>query len=521
MKTIQHGPFLGLNNRLPDTALHVKDKGDYLSVAENIDINNAGNIKLRESESLVQAMTGAHSMFENYLVRSSVLYTYTLDPYAETFAKSLTSNARVTWVREGSDIYYSNGTDSGRITAGTFYPLGLPTPAAPVCSGIAGTLYAGTYQVAVSFYNNVTGEESGISPSSNPELTNDGGLSVALPSLVAGATHVNVYLSTVNGSVPLLVGSYTGATKDIASIPATTREANVRFEAPLPAGRLFMSGQKLCSIVGKLVYVGLPYRFGYYDIVAGYLEFPDNVAIAIENQGGTYIATEKKTHWFPGDVALTQDMVRDPLPFGGVVGTEFRSPMDTTCGWFSKEGFVLADVQGLAACVTYDVLDQTAPEEGVSNVRSTNGYVRVYSCGYTLNLENKAVTQYLDYDFTSFYGDYGTKADGLYVLTGNPSGVAAKACLGKQNFGTEALKHMPATYLGVDAEEAMRLQVVTPEHDYTYDARSSGADLRIQRVDSGKGLRSSWFTLTVYNQSGSDFTLTSVSFAPVASGRRI
>jgi hypothetical protein len=43
----------------------------------------------------------------------------------------------------------------------------------------------------------------------------------------------------------------------------------------------------------------------------------------------------------------------------------------------------------------------------------------------------------------------------------------------------------------------------------------------VQRVDVGKGLRENYYGLKVYNTEGSDFTLASVSFAPVASSRRI
>jgi len=522
MKTTPIGPFLGLNNRLPDTELFLKDKGFYLSIAENIDINNAGKIKRREAEVLVQAMTGAHSMFESYLVRDSVLYTYTMEPYAETFAKSLTSNARMSWHEEGADIYYSNGTDSGRITGGTFYPLGLPTPVAPTVSTTTGTLMAGTYQVAVSYYNNVTGEEGGVSPSNNPVLATVGGLVVTLPAPATGATHGNVYLSTVNGSVPFLAGTYvTGtASATFSAMPATTREAPQRFEAPLPAGRLFFSNGRLCSFSDNRVYVGLPYRYGYYDIVAGWIEFNDPVTVGAANQLGTYVATEVNTYWLPGDLGDVKDTLTEPFPFGGVLGTEWRHPATTDIGWFSENGFIVANTQGQAVPVTFDVLDiDTVPVEGCSNVRWTDGYVRVYSCGYCLNLESNAVTEYLGYDFTSFAGDYGTKADGVYVLTGGPD-IAWRYGLGKQNFGSEAIKYMPAIYLGCSSPEPLSVRIKTADgDDYDYEARSCSDTIKQHRVDPGLGLESNWFDLELFGKS--DFTLASISFAPTASTRRI
>lgn len=138
-----------------------------------------------------------------------------------------------------------------------------------------------------------------------------------------------------------------------------------------------------------------------------------------------------------------------------------------------------------------------------------------------MNLENKAVTQYTDWGFTSTSEGYGTLADGIYLLE-SIGDVDAHISLGKENFGSESLKRMPAAYLGVSSDEPMMLRVNTSDGDeYDYEARGSDASMRIQRVDVGKGLRDNWFSLEIRNVDGSDFTLASVSFAPVASGRRI
>lgn len=537
MKTTPIGPFLGINNRLPDTALRkntAQVSGNYLTVAENVDIDNAKRLRRREVEENIQSMTDGHSLYmtsdtAGYLMRGSSLYAITLPTYTQSFVKLMSNSDKLSWLEAGDDLYCSNGTDAWRITAGLFFPMGLPTPAAPTCTQIAGTLFKGTYQVSVAHYNSVTKEEGGVSPSANPVLATDGGLRIPLPAATTGGTHINLYLSTVNGSIPVWVGTYAAGTTfvDVISPPTSKQEAPQRYEEPLPAGELFMSNGRLCSFKDKMVYVGIASRPGYYLPAEGYIPFPETVAVAIENQGGTYIATTSNTHWFPGDLGDVKDIVRDPLPFGAVPGTAWRHPATTDCGWFSDNGFIVANVQGEALPVTFDVLDISAvPTSGVSNVRWTNGYVRVYSCGYCLNLENNHPTQYVGYDFTSFAGNYGIKADGLYTLTSSKT-VAAPIGLGKQNFGTEELKHLPTIYLGVASSEPMEMQVKWPDprtgdvQDFTYPARNSGTETRIQRVDVGKGARSNWFDLTVYNQSGSDFTLASVSFTPLASGRRI
>lgn len=528
MKTTPIGPYLGINNRLPDFDLRISTRqisGNYLRRAENVDVDNSGNLRRRESELLVQALTGAHSLYltsatAGYLVRDSVLFAITLPTYGESFAKTLTSNDPVSWLPVGDDLYFSNGTDSGRITQGLFFPLGLPTPDAPACNAVGGSLTAGTYQVAISYYNSVTGEEGGISASSNPVLA--GGVQVALPAETTGATHANVYVSAADGSVPMLARSVAlgAATTTFTTPPTQGRESNGRYEDPLPAGTLFSSNGRLCSFSGSTVYVGLPFRPGYYLPAEGYIPFPAEVSIAIENQAGTFIAADK-TYWVPGDLGNIEMALATVLPYGAVPGTAFSSPNKSEVGWFGVQGFVIGKTSGEVEAPMSDHIDQTPPASGVATIRTTKGYRRVLAAGWCMNLDRGATTQYVGFDFNSFAGEYGLKSDGLYALSGG-TGVDAVIGLGKTDFGSEELKHLPAVYLGVDALEPMLLAVSVPNGmNYSYTARASGEDLRIQRVDPGKGLRANWYDLSVYNTDGSDFTLATVSFAPVASGRRI
>lgn len=522
MKTTSLGPWLGINNRLPDFALHVDKTGDFLRDAENIDIDNKGNILRRRAASLVQAMGDAHSLHGNYLMRGSSLYAITLPSYTQDFAKLLSSDDKVSWLDVHGDTFYSNGTDSGRITGGLFYPLGMVTPAAPACVGVGGGMFAGRYKVAVAYRNSVTGEESGLSPATVHTLATDGGLRVTMPGASTGATHVNVYVSTLNSEIMFFAASYAigTATVDFSTQPDAGRQGNERFEAPLPAGRLFISNNRLCSIAGPMIYVGLPYRYGYYLPASGYIPFPANVSIAIENQGGTYIAADK-TYWLPGDLGNIEGPLRDVLPYGAVPGTEFRHPTEPTVGWFGADGFVLAGIDGTVKAATSDNIDLTAPAEGCATVRDSGGYLRVIACGWCMNLENAAATRYTGFDFTALSGDYGIADDGLYLLEGSGP-VAAMAALGKNDFGSENEKRMPAIYLGCTGETPLELGITTPDaEDYRYAARSNGEILDIHRVDPGKGLKANWFDLTIRNVDGADFTLASVSFAPVASSRRI
>lgn len=528
MKTQPIAPVLGINNRLPDFALGT-DKGRWLREADNVDIDNAGRVRRRDGVALVQAMTGAHSVYATsattgYLVRASTLYSFVTTPtYAETLVKILTVDTAVHYAKHNGVLYYSNGTDSGKIAAGTWYPWGLPTPSSPAVAATTGTLKVGKYQVAIRYYNSTTGEAGGLSASSVRDVAITGGIRVTLPGATPGATHVQVFVSDLNGSQTYLsaTAAAANATADISSLSGRTTTGESEYIEPMPAcTNLFVYKGKLCGTNGSRLYYGASFRPGYYVPDDGYVDFESAVSVAIPNRNGVYAVTSDLTYWMAGDIKAV-DRLDTPLPYGGIYGTGFRVPHNGSVGWFGKNGLVIGDEQGQVLAVTQDAVDVSPSGAGCSVVLETRGFRRVVSNGYCINLETSAVSTYSDFAFTSFSGVFGTKADGLYLLTGTQK-VDAHISLGKEDFGTEEVKALPSCYLGVSSDAPMELRVTTPDaEDYRYEARSSTTEMRVQRVDPGKGLCANWYDLSIYNTEGSVFTLASVSFAPVASGRRI
>ena len=245
------------------------------------------------------------------------------------------------------------------------------------------------------------------------------------------------------------------------------------------------------------------------------------MAIVIPAQNGIYV-TADKTYWLAGQDLADVQMIQDVLPYGAVTGTGFSVPNKPVVGWFGERGFVLADINGQVTEASAENVNVTVPVSGSSTVLEEGGYRRVLSCGYCMNLENLGVTRYdANYNFNSFSRGHGLHTDGLRKLTGGSGKVPAFIDLGEDNFGTENIKRIPALYLGASSSEVLNVQLVTPRHDYTYRARSCSDELKIHRVDPGRGLRSNWFNITVSNTDGSNFTLASVSFAPIDSARRI
>jgi hypothetical protein len=528
-KTKPLGPFLGINNRLPEFALHVDTKGDYLAAADNVYIDNAGKLHSRAGTLLLHELAGAHSLLmisdtTGYLVRNSSLYTVSLPTYAETLVKALSSDATMSYVKVFGQWHYSNGVDSGRLEGAVSVPMALPTPAAPTLSVIAGGLLVGTYLVAVSYCRKSAGvllEEGGISGYTTGLQTATGGFRATLPGAADGATHINIYISACNGSLPYLLASVaTGtATYDAIALPAG-REASGRIEAPLPPGTLFEHAGRLCSFAGNALFIGSPYQPGYYLPASGIVAFPSPVKVAVSAQTGVFVAADK-TYWIPGDLGDVQGQIVDALPYGAVPNTVFHVPGKPLVGWFGEKGIVIAGPQGDAKAVMEAAIDLTPPETGNVVVFEADGCTRVVSCGWCLNLETNAATTYSDWSFTSVSGRYATKADGIYA-TDVPGNSDARIDFGKLDFDTEAIKRMVAAYLGVISELPMRLTVQLPgEVEYTYVARDASSALQMQRIDTGRGLRFNWVGLVLENSEGCAFSLASVSFAVIKTKRTI
>jgi len=535
MKTTPIGPFLGINHYLPDFSLSTEN-GDWLRDAENVDLDNSGWPSRRAALLQIQAMTDAHSLYmltptDGYLVRGTAMYAVTLAPsYSETLFRVLTSGAAVSWQEYDGKLYYASATDSGKIISGVRYPMGLPTPAAPNCTTIPGALYDGAYQIGVSYSNSVTGEEGGISASSNPLLPAAGGIRITLPGAATGATHVNVYFSTTNGSIPMWIGSYAVGTAavDVVAEPTRLREGIFKDEEPLPNGtRLFLFNGQLCSVSGKNLYYGIPYKPGYCLKTNKRVPFESDIGIAIGNQSGLYVSAGK-TYFMDGRQIGPDMDTRVILHYGAVPGTEFviESAISEALiiGWFGARGIVFADTSGAITEVMAQTIKQTPPASGVSVVVEENGeeYRKVVSCGWCVNVKTKAASRYSAWPVTSASRGYVTVPTGVCTLSGGAAKIEGHISLGKKNFRGENLKHLPACYIGAVSATPMELRVTTPDHeDYHYEARSCGDDLQIHRIDPGKGLRANWYDLSLYNTEGSYFALTSFSFAPAVSGRRI
>lgn len=528
MKSQKIDRFLGMNTRLPEFSLVVRDVGRYVRDALNVMFNKDGSVESRMPISLIAAITGAHSLYGNYLVRASSLYRFTVTDgaYSEQLVWLLSTNERMSYTLAGGMLFMSNGVERLRLNReGELVEWGLPAPAAPLLSASSAGLPKASYQVALAY---TTQEEEGcLSPASM--IDNAEGVRVTMPPGISGATHVNVYVTGVNGNVPMFCASVPlgEVAYEITSLP-TGREASRRIEALLPAGtRVFEYNGRMCSVLGKTLYVGLPYRHGYYLPAEGSISFTSDIQIAVGNQAGIYIATSEKTQFFVGADPTKVDSIVDVLPYGGVAGTEFDHPTDANVGWFSAKGFVTADNSGVIKELMVNTIADPVASGAATCVLTAGAdgkknYLAM-GCGWIINLDTQGASRLADAlgVFNSFSGDYALSNAGLCKFDA-AGDVEAFVDLGKEDFDNEHEKHMPAAYIGAASTAPVILDVTTSSGvTYSYPARSFSTGLNVHRADAGKGLRDNWFWLKIKNSDGGLLKLASLSFGATKTPRKI
>lgn len=523
MSTVKFDRFLGMNTKLPDYGLTSTDRrqpGRWVRDALNVDFRNDGSVVRRRSFDLIDDTAGAHSVFEDLLVRDGALYRFTVAPYTQTFIQLLSTNATMSYCRIGANLYMSNGVDSFRMREdGELVPWALPAPDAPVVTQISGELSPGRYGVQFVYCNE---DEEGVLSEITWVETGDalsGGFRVFLPPALPYAEHVSIFITGNDGAVPLRCASVACAdgTYDIVARPSG-REAHSRIESPLPPGtRVFNANGRLCSVSGKRIWFSVPYRAGYCEAGSSYVEFESNVKMAIGAEQGVYVAA-KHTHFLLGKDIATAELVRDVLNYSAVPGTEFAHPDKPMVGWFGDDGAVLAGPDGTVEELMADKVEVTAPSLGHSMILNNRELTLVVSCGWAVNLSSGALSRY-DTTVLSSSDSVVANANGLMTLGAEP--VEASLDLGSENFKAPNEKYMPTIYIGAASEGPMATNVTVKDQVYTYYARSYSETINVERIEPAKGLRSNWFGLALINPEGVDFELESIHFAPAASTRRI
>lgn len=147
---------------------------------------------------------------------------------------------------------------------------------------------------------------------------------------------------------------------------------------------------------------------------------------------------------------------------------------------------------------------------------------------WVFNVDAGGSSSYSNFEFNSYakIGDkyYGASPNGIFELDGDTDDgapIRAVIGLGKRDFGSAMRKTISHAYIGMSATGNLFLKVIAEGAEYIYKTRDFSAEMQQQRISCGKGLKSNYVWLDIYNEGGADFEIDTVEFHVADLSRRI
>lgn len=528
-----------------------------LAVATNVDIDKSKRVARRAGYTK-RNTSAAHSLWAKYdlalFVSGTSLLQLHTDLTSAAVKTGLTSSLRMSYAQAAGRTYFSNGADSGVFEAGAARAWGLPVPALPTVSLVAGSFPPGTYQYSATHFD-ADGQESGAKAAGTIEVGVNAGLSFAFPvSSDARVASKGLYLSTPNGEVLYLAATVANATTAInvvneADVLALNLPLLTQFLSAPPAGQLvgYYKGRMFVA-VGNTLYPSEPYAYELFDL-RNYIALDGQITLlaTIEDKRmatleGFFVGTDKSCGILAG--SGPDDFKYVPkTDYGAVPGA-----LDYADGSLYGDGS--SGARALPMWLTAQGVCVGLPNMEINNLTRTkfsfdasgqgaalfmpgpNRFVALSQSplAIVMHTEVQALTQYSNYAFNSlaqFNGRYfGASGSGIFELVGDTDDgapIASVVRLGITDFNTTFLKAVDRLYVGYRALKDMLVRVFTDETTITSYTLPATAETGIHtgRVKVGKGLSSRYWQIELQNTAGADFQIDVVDVKTTPYQRRI
>ena len=381
--TIDLGKFpFGMNNIAKETSL---PEGS-LREAINVDIDDAGNTRLREGYELLYSGSGIGSLYERYF-REGTELKYLNDDNTATVVTNVEGKVRYTKLNER--IYYTDGYSNGILDGIVSTPLSVETPKTfEVAHSSIGSLEPGLYLVTCA-YLSPEGILSGAPITTEIKLFSTGGITVTVPQPIIPG---KIVIYCTPGNSPVLheqaILNYGINTYTISSIGKSVRTCSTQFMDPMPPGQIieYYKG-KLYIAHGNELWFSEPHRYGLTIPSKNFFYFPDRITVCVAVDNGIYVVSDKT--YFITFSKTEEATMKEVSQNKAVEGTSLKIPGSSfgfefesdLAYWFSEEGAVVGLPNGQIHNLTDDVLavsDNTS-KVGTSLQREYNGIKQIIS----------------------------------------------------------------------------------------------------------------------------------------------
>lgn len=386
------GRFKGLNNvndpmRGPVADQYGRrDSWEWQSVADNIDITDASSVVLRKgytsflvgTDITASYSTAAHTHL--FIIDNGVLKKVFEDGSVLNLATGLEGTAY--WTEINSTVYLSCGVSKYQIDfSGEIAVWGVPTPSSPNLALTSGHLYAGSYQVCVT-YSDSFGREGGASLSVLITLPAEGGISITdIPTLSGYAA--NVYVTDMDGTVFYLATSLNGQTALVINYPVLGRELTTDdFDVP-PDNSTYMAPLNAILYVAEyfpsenqtVFWATAPMGYHLFNYNSDYFILPGEVTQVFGANIGLVITTHLRIYVYDNEKIV------QVAEYGAVPGQHADLGADGKVYFWTKRGLCKAAPFENLTESNVSVAPGTYAGGGVINMGGYQKYIAVIKQG--------------------------------------------------------------------------------------------------------------------------------------------
>lgn len=368
MKSKNIFPILGMNT-VSDTA---RQQGNFVRIANNIDINPNGTIELRSGKDKVSDMS-IHHLWQSPLHKDVFGlydgYWCVVNPYDWT-VKKLTEvgNAPLYHALVNNRVVVAGQHGLYEYDGQTAKPLTIPTPPPPVVqgtkqgqdfgeyvSGLDETAHrARTRVIAISYL--VGQKEGGLSSTAKIDVDS---VTITLPMVFDRAiTHINIYITEQGGaelkllaSVPKDTTEYRFDTGVILGKPATTQH----LDSMMTGKYLALWRSRLVVAKSNVIYFSEPLNYHLTDERHNYIAMPQRVTFLEVVEGGIWVGQTTGVAFLQGvdidEMTISHKAVQAPIADSSTqmpsetVG-ELSNGGSTVALWLSANGYCVGTSDG-------------------------------------------------------------------------------------------------------------------------------------------------------------------------------
>lgn len=285
------------------------------------------------------------------------------------FLANIDPNGQFVGAVLNSELFFCTTTQCLRYKRGSLRTWGVPTVTSqPLPTMVSGGLLPGTYQLAVTWVDDVTGEEGGTTQPVNIAVAEGQALSIELPSATGYTPYL--YVSPRNAS-SLYLQTKGAGTYQITSVrDDTQRLETMLLTSPTPCSHMAEMNSVLIMAEGSVVWITQAMSPHLCRPMSSFFQFAEPVNMLIATSQGVYVSADKT--WFLSGIEGEEPVQIEVFPFPAVAKSSTHLP-DGNVAWMTPYGLAVSRAEGAAELISRENFVPQLASVGSSGIVQNNG----------------------------------------------------------------------------------------------------------------------------------------------------